>query len=251
MIKISAVIIAFNEEKKISQCIDSLIPVADEIVVVDSFSTDLTVEICRKLGVKVIQHPFENYIEQKNYALDCIKYPWALSLDADEALSAELQQSILSVKSAPLADGYTMNRLTRYCDRWIKHAGWYPDRKLRLFIRNKAKWKGVNPHDKIEMQSGSKVMHLKGDLLHYSFETHEEYVKQQKRFAAISAAHLHELGKNISMPGAYGKAIFRFWKEYFLKFGFLEGRRGYKICRTSAAAVFEKYRLLYELNRKK
>lgn len=251
MIKISAIIIAFNEEKKIGQCIHSLLPVADEIVVVDSFSTDRTVEICRQLGAKVIQHPFENYIEQKNYALDCISHPWALSLDADEALSADLQQSILSVKSAPVADGYSMNRLTRYCNRWIKHAGWYPDRKLRLFIRNKAQWKGVNPHDKIEMQSGSRIIHLKGDLLHYSFESHEEYVKQQKRFAAISAAHLYELKKNISMPGAYFKAAFRFLKEYFLKAGFLEGADGLKICCTSASAVFEKYKLLNELNKKK
>lgn len=251
MIRISAVIIAFNEEKKIARCIESLIPVADEIVVVDSFSTDKTVEICGRLGAKIIQHPFANYIEQKNYALDCITHPWALSLDADEALSTELQQSILSVKPSPLAEGYFMNRLTRYCNRWIKHAGWYPDRKLRLFIRNKAQWKGVNPHDKIEMQRGTKVMHLSGDLLHYSFDSHEEYVNQQKRFAAISAKHLHELGKNISMPGAYGKSVFRFLKEYFLKTGFLEGRAGLKICGTSAAATFEKYKLLHELNKKK
>lgn len=251
VIQISAVIIAFNEEKKIGQCIESLLPVADEIVVVDSFSTDRTVEICRPYGVRVIQHPFENYIEQKNYALDCISHPWALSLDADEVLSKELQQSILTVKSAPQADGYTMNRLNNYCGTWIKRCGWYPDRKLRLFKRNLAQWKGVNPHDKIEMKSGSRIMHLKGDLLHYSFDTHEEYVKQQKRFAAISARHLFELGKNISMPEAYGKAAFRFFKEYFLRAGFLEGRSGFKICRSAAAAVFEKYRLLHELNLKK
>lgn len=250
MIKISAVVIAFNEEKKIGQCIESLIPVADEIVVVDSFSTDQTVEICRKMGAKVIQHSFENYIEQKNYALDCISYPWALSLDADEVLSSRLQQSILAVKDSPLADGYTMNRLTRYCNRWIKHAGWYPDRKLRLFIRNKAQWKGVNPHDKIEMNKNSSIHHLEGDLLHFSFDSHQEYVQQQKRFASISAAHLHALGKNISMPGAYVKAAFRFLKEFVLKAGFLEGKAGLTICLTSASAVFEKYRLLHQLNKK-
>jgi glycosyltransferase involved in cell wall biosynthesis len=225
--------------------------VADEVVVVDSFSTDRTVEICRQYGAKVILHPFENYIEQKNFALECISHPWALSLDADEALSSVLQQSILSIKNSTAADGYTMNRITNYCGRWIKRCGWYPDRKLRLFKRNLSQWVGINPHDKIEMQTGSSISHLEGDLLHYSFDSHEEYVKQQKRFAEISARHLFELNKNISMPGAFGKAAFRFLKEYVLKAGFLEGNAGFRICRSSAAAVFKKYRLLYELNREK
>jgi glycosyltransferase involved in cell wall biosynthesis len=250
VIKISAVIIAFNEEKKIGRCIKSLLPVADEIVVVDSFSTDRTAEICRQMGAKVVLHPFENYIAQKNFALGCISQTWALSLDADEVLSLELQQSILSIKSSPQADGYTMNRITSYCGRWIKRCGWYPDRKLRLFKRSLARWNGVNPHDKIEMESGSRILHLKGDLLHYSFDSHEEYVRQQKKFAAISARHLFELGKNITLPGAYAKAAFRFIKEYILKAGFLEGRAGFKICRTSAAAVFKKYQMLHELNQK-
>jgi glycosyltransferase involved in cell wall biosynthesis len=251
VIQISAVIITYNEEKKIRQCIESLLPVADEIVVVDSYSTDKTVEICLQSGARVIQHPFKNYIEQKNFALDCIRFPWALSLDADEVLSKTLQQSILDVKLSPAADGYTMNRLTRYCNRWIKHAGWYPDRKLRLFLREKAHWTGINPHDKIEMQKGSTIAHLKGDLLHYSFDSHEEYLKQQKRFAAIAAAHLFERGKKISMAGVYGKTAFRFVRDYFLKTGFLEGKAGLKICLASAGGVFEKYKLLFDLNHKK
>jgi glycosyltransferase involved in cell wall biosynthesis len=251
MIKISAVIIAYNEEKKIGRCIKSLLPVADEVVVVDSHSTDETVAICRSLGARVIVHDFENYIDQKNFALDCIRHEWALSLDCDEALSAELQQSILAVKANPQADGYTMNRLTAYCDRWIRYAGWYPDRKLRLFLRSKARWNGINPHDKIEMDRGSIIHHLQGDLLHYSFDSHEEYVLQQKKFAVLSAQHLYRLGRDSSQPEAAVKATARFIKAYLLQGGFLEGKAGWKICLTAAASVYEKYRLLNQLNRKK
>ncbi|MCC6383997.1 MAG: glycosyltransferase family 2 protein [Bacteroidia bacterium] len=249
MAEISAVIIAFNEEKKIANCIESLLKVCDEIVVVDSFSTDGTAEIAESLGAKVIKHPFENYIEQKNFALDCLSYEWALSLDADEVLSSQLQNSILAVKTHLLADGYLMNRLTSYCGKWIRHCGWYPDRKLRLFKRSKARWGGINPHDKIEMEAGSIIHRLKGDLLHYSFDTPEQYVTQQHKFAAISARHMHQLGKQYSWPVVFAKTAFRFIKEYVIKAGFLEGVSGFKICSVSAGAVFRKYSLLKKMNK--
>ncbi|MFI5135444.1 MAG: glycosyltransferase family 2 protein, partial [Chitinophagales bacterium] len=146
---ISAVIITFNEEKKIARCIDSLNGVADELVVVDSFSTDATVEICKAKSVRFIQHAFEGYIQQKNFAVTQATNDFILSLDADECLSEELRLSILAVKNDLKFDGYIMNRRTNFCGQWIHHSGWYPDRKLRLWNRNKGAWGGTDPHDKV------------------------------------------------------------------------------------------------------
>lgn len=148
-VQLSVVIITLNEEKNIERCLKSILSVADEIVVVDSFSTDKTKEICHKYNVKFIQHEFEGYIEQKNLALTQAKFQHVLSLYADEALDERLQKNILSIKNNWKHDGYYMNRLTNYCGEWVHHCGWYPDRKLRLFDSTKGNWTGINPHDKI------------------------------------------------------------------------------------------------------
>lgn len=140
MTAISGVIITFNEEKKIEQCLKSILPVVDEIVVLDSLSTDRTEEICAAYGVRFVRQKFLGYIEQKNHALLLATHNLVLSLDADECLSEELAKSILEIKQQNTHDGYTMNRLTRYCDKWIHHSGWYPDTKLRLFDKTKGAW---------------------------------------------------------------------------------------------------------------
>ena len=175
---LSAVIITFNEQRNIGRCLDSLAGVVDEVVVVDSFSTDDTEKICRAKGARFVQHAFEGHIEQKNWALAQAQYPHVLSLDADEALSETLRKSVLAAKSDGGHDGYSMNRLTNYCGQWIYHSGWYPDRKLRLFDRRKAGWGGTNPHDRVEMQAGSTVSHLSGDLLHYSYYSVGEHLER-------------------------------------------------------------------------
>ena len=141
-VKLSVVIITKNEDKNIGRCIESVQNIADEIVVIDSFSTDKTEEICKKHQVVFIKHAFEGHIEQKNFALTCAKYKHVLSLDADEALSEELQKSIVQAKADFSKDGYFLNRMTNYCGKWIKHSGWYPDRKLRLFDKTKGQWGG-------------------------------------------------------------------------------------------------------------
>jgi len=165
MTPISLVIITYNEERNIARCIESVGELSDEVVVVDSFSTDRTEEICRQYGAKFIQHTFEGHIEQKNYAITQATHPHILSLDADEALSEELKQSIYQVKQNWRYDGYYFNRLTSYCGKWIRHSGWYPDRKLRLFDSRKGRWAGVNPHDRYEPDKGSTIRFLEGDLL--------------------------------------------------------------------------------------
>jgi len=249
MTKISAVVITFNEEKNISRCINSLKKVADDIVVIDSYSTDKTKEICLSLNVRFEEHSFEGYIEQKNYAITKTLYPFILSLDADEELSPELVQSILKVKSNRDADAYTMNRLTNYCGKWIKHGGWYPDRKLRLFDSTKGKFSGFNPHDYFEMQKTYKVKHLKGDILHYSYNSIEQHIAQVNCFTSIVSKNYLTKKHNTYLLRMIISPFVKFSRDYILRAGFLDGYAGYLIARISANAVFIKYAKIIELHK--
>ena len=247
MPKISAAIITFNEEINIKRCLYSLMEVVDEIVVVDSGSTDQTQKIALELGAKVVVNPFKGHIEQKNFAITQTKYDWIISLDADEALSEELKFSILSIKNNLSDTAYEFNRLTNYCGKWIKHSGWYPDKKLRIFHKSHGKWGGKNPHDQFILTSG-KPHHLKGDLLHYSFYTVEDHKKQIIKFTDIAAQSLYELGIKSSWLKIYLKTIAKFIRNYFIKFGFLDGAIGLHICRMSAHATYLRYYKLLQLH---
>ena len=233
-------IITYNEEAKIARCIESVLPVADEIIVVDSFSTDNTRSIAGKYNVKFVEHAFEGYIEQKNYAITCCSFDYILSLDADEALSPELLESVKKAKEHFDHDGFTMNRLTNYCGQWIYHCGWYPDKKLRLFNR-KGKWTGVNPHDKLQMPAESRIMHLRGDLLHYSYSSMDDHLDQIKKFTDIGAREAYKNGSRSSIFKIIYKPAFKFLRDYFFKLGFLDGFYGYVICRNSTFATYMKY----------
>ncbi|WP_315818708.1 glycosyltransferase family 2 protein [Paraflavitalea speifideaquila] len=173
---LSVVIITFNEEKNIKRCLESVQSVADEVIVVDSLSTDGTKRICNEFGVRFIEQAFLGYIEQKNFALDQASHDLVLSLDADEAIDEVLKGAILRVKQEGVAaDGYIMSRCSNYCGKWIRHGTWYPDRKLRLFNRQKARWGGVNPHDKIVLGAGARTGRLGGYFtlfLLYFFRTY-------------------------------------------------------------------------------
>lgn len=251
MIRISVAILTFNEERNIRRCIDSVLAVADEIVVIDSFSSDTTVSICESMGVKVVQHAFGGYIEQKNYAITCCTNQHILSIDADEALSEQLVESIQNVKEYWNADGYAMNRLTNYCGSWIYHSGWYPDRKLRLFDRSKAIWGGVNPHDKLEMAPGSTTGQLQGDLLHYSYYSIEEHKAQVARFADIAALDMHKKGLRSDLLKVIYKPIARFMRSYIVKVGFLDGKNGLIIAMQTARGSFLRYSTLLKLQKNK
>lgn len=241
MPKLSVIIVTFNEEKNIGRCLESIKGIADEIVVVDSFSTDATEEICKKYGARFFQHPFEGHIEQKSYALTLSTYPNVLSLDADEALDETLKKNIADVKANWIFDGYEMNRLTNYCGTWINHCGWYPDRKLRLYNKNKGSWRGTNPHDKYEMNKGASLGFLKGDILHYSYYTIQDHYKQIEYFTNISSKELFRKGKHASVFKTVMSPVVKFIQSYIFKLGFLDGAAGFTICKLSARAAYLKY----------
>jgi glycosyltransferase involved in cell wall biosynthesis len=251
MPQLSVVIITFNEERNIARCIDSVKGIADEILVVDSFSNDKTKEIAEANGAKVVLHKFEGHIEQKNWALSQANYPFVLSLDADEALSEQLRASIIEVKNNKQYDGYTMNRFTNYCGKWVRHCGWYPDTKLRLFDKTVSKWGGVNPHDKLEINEGVKIFHLKGDILHYSYYTLSDHINQVNKFTEISANALYKMNKKASLFKIKFSPIIKFIKNYFINLGFLDGYTGFVISRISAHAAFLKYAKLRQLYKMK
>lgn len=244
---ISAVIITYNEERNIERCIKSVLSVADEVLVVDSFSNDRTVAIASELGARVIQEEFRGYREQKNFAAASASFDCILSLDADEAISPELQQSILEIKETLHNRGYSMNRLTNYCGQWIRHSGWYPDVKIRLFDRNVSEWKGTNPHDRLEVAEGVPVRHLKGDILHYSYYTVEEHKAQIRKFTDISSRAHFENGKRAHWWNLAFNPVSKFMKNYIFRCGFLDGYYGWLICSYSAYATFLKYRKLLKI----
>lgn len=248
MIQLSVVIITFNEEKNIERCLRSVQPVADEIVVLDSFSSDRTAEICAGYGVKFFQHAFDGHIQQKNRAITYASHPHVLSLDADEALDEKLQSSILEVKKNFVKEGYYMNRLTYYCGHWVRHCGWYPDRKLRLWDSRKGHWTGINPHDKYELFAGdAQAGRLEGDLLHYSYYSLDDHYRQVDYFTSIAAKAFYEKGKKAPFFKLLVNPVAKFVDHYLLKRGFLDGAAGYSISKISAYATWLKYKKLRKL----
>jgi len=245
MNKLSVAIITKNEERNIGRCLDSVAGIADEIVVVDSGSDDRTMEICAAYDVVFKVHPFQGHIEQKNLALSLCSYQHVLSLDADEALSPQLFDAILAEKAKGFKDGYSLNRRTRYCGKWIRFGGWYPDRKTRLIQRKLFAWGGTNPHDRlIANTSHVQLAHLKGDLLHYSINTLDEHRKVVDNFSSIAAKAMFQQGKKTGREKKYTSAVFRFLQSYLFTLGFLEGWQGWHIARLSAKAKYLKYKKL-------
>ena len=240
-VKLSVVIITYNEEENIERCIRSVESVADEISVVDSNSTDNTVEICKKLGATVHTQSFLGHVEQKNFAITKAKYPHILSLDADEALHETLIEQIKAVKSNWTHDAYAMNRLTNYCGQWIRHCGWYPDTKLRLWDSRKGKWQGINPHDEYVMEKGSSIKPLKGDILHYSYNSIRDHITQVNYFTDILSKASLQKGKKSNLFKILFSPLFKFYRDYIFKLGFLDGYYGFVICMISSHATFLKY----------
>jgi len=246
---LSAVIITLNEEANIGRCIDSLWFVADEIIVLDSFSADNTVAIAKERGATVKQENFAGYKEQKNMVLKLATYDFVLSLDADEALSPELISAILNAKKEFKSHAYSMNRYNHYCGRFIKHGLWYPDKKIRLFDKRIAYWGGMNPHDKIILRENCKVQFLKGDILHYTFNSIEEHLERNERMSSIAAQSLFNSGKKKHWSKIILSPLWSFLNGYFFRLGFLDGYDGFIIATQNAHLSFLKYQKFQRLKR--
>ena len=247
--KLSVVIISLNEELNIERCLLSVKEIADEIIVIDSYSKDRTKEICLEHGVRFEEHLFEGYIEQKNYAASLASNDFVFSIDADEAIDEKLKKSILKAKGNYDKDGYFMNRMNFYGGRWIKHGNWYPDRKLRIYNRTKGQWGGRHVHERIVMNEDASVGRLQGDVLHYSYISLEGHIAQFNNFTTISAHELFAEHRKISAFGVFGKGFATFFKGFFLKLGFLDGYYGIALCVINSFATFMKYMKLRELNK--
>lgn len=249
MLKISAVIITYNEAANICRCIDSVKDVVDEIVVVDSFSKDATPELAKAKGVVFLQHPFTSHREQKNVALAHASHDYILSLDADEYLSSELRESIRHAKTTGTFSAYSMNRLSSWGGKWVRHGNWYPDRKIRLWDRRLGKWGGDNPHEKVILDASVKdVCLLRGDLFHNGYKNAQDALQKIQKYSDIFAQE-NRFKRKSSMWQMMIHPTFAFFKSFVIKRGFLDGFEGLMVAAASSSHAFYKYAKLYEANR--
>jgi glycosyltransferase involved in cell wall biosynthesis len=237
--KITATIITLNEERNVARAIESL-RCCDEILIVDSGSTDRTVELAEKLGVRVLEAGWLGYAAQKNWAAEHAVNEWILSLDADEALSEALEAEIWNLKkTGPDCDAYTMPRLARYLGRWIYHSGWYPDRKVRLYRRDKAKWVGDFVHESV--QPRGRLGHLQSNILHFTCDSLSEHVKTMDRYTTLAAQELAARKVKVPLSRMIFDPAWAFLKSYFVQRGFLDGPEGLTIAHMAAFYTFLKY----------
>jgi glycosyltransferase involved in cell wall biosynthesis len=239
MVKISATIVTFNEEKNIGRAIESL-RCCDEVVVVDSGSTDRTVTMAQQRGARVIVRDWPGYSQQKNFAAAQAAHDWVFSLDADEALGEELQAEVMTLKQSRLdADAYSMPRLAHYLGKWIRHSGWYPDRKVRLYNRRKAKWTGEYVHENVRVDG--RVADLQSNLLHFTCDSLSAHMKSVDRYTTLAAREVIASGRK--RPG-YRLLVDPMWtgfRSYVLQRGFLDGYEGFTIAYMAALYTFLKY----------
>jgi (heptosyl)LPS beta-1,4-glucosyltransferase len=249
--KLSATIITLNEERNIERCLNHLLPICDEIIVVDSYSSDRTKEICEQKNVRFIQTEWNGYAATKNYANSLAKHEYILSIDADEAPDKELQQSILKIKEQGFQGVYSVNRLTNYCGKWIYHSGWYPDWKIRIFPKSLTKWTGEFVHEELLFSEDLKNDSLEGHLSHYSYYNFKEHRERADHYSVLTAKKLFAQNKKANFAKPFLSAVGRFIAMYIIKKGFLDGAMGWKIAKISAASNFLKYKTLNELHRVK
>lgn len=246
---VSVCFIVMNEAERIEESLRS-VAWADEIVVVDSGSTDGTVEICERYTDRVLHQDFLGHIEQKNFALDQATNEWVLSLDGDEVLSPDLAREIQRELAAHHADtdGFLMPRMTRYLGRWIRHGSWYPDRKLRLWRRSSGRWGGVNPHDRVELSCETpRTRTLQEPILHYSYRDVSHHVRTIDSFTTITAREWHKRGKRVSLLHLITHPVAKFFEVYIWKRGFLDGLPGFLIAIHTVYYTFLKYAKLHEI----
>lgn len=237
--KISATIITLNEQGNIARAIESL-RCADEVVVLDSGSSDQTIDAAARLGARVVETPWRGYAGQKNFAAQQAAHDWVLSIDADEALSEALEAEIWQIKkNGPQFDAYTMPRMARYLGRWILHSGWYPDRKVRLYDRRKARWVGDYVHESV--QADGRIGRLHCNLLHYTCSSLSEHLKTMDRYTTLAAEELVAQHRQVQWPDLVLNPLWTFVRTYFFQAGFLDGIEGLTIAFMAAFYNFLKF----------
>ncbi|MEK7408666.1 MAG: glycosyltransferase family 2 protein [Acidobacteriota bacterium] len=237
--KISATVITSNEERNLPRAIESL-RCCDEILVLDSRSTDRTVELAVKLGARVEEADWRGYAAQKNLAAEKASHHWILSLDADEALSEALEAEIWQLKkSGPDCDAYTVPRMAQYLGRWILHSGWYPDRKVRLYDRRKARWVGEYVHERVE--TSGRVGRLESNLLHFTCSSLAEHLKSMDRYTTLAAQDLVARNERVRWRNLVIDPAWEFVRTYVLRLGFLDGFEGLTIAHMAAVYTYLKY----------
>jgi len=248
-VEISAVIITFNEEKRLEPALKSLAGLVSEIVVVDSFSTDKTVKLTKKYTNKVFQRKWTDYTDQKNYANARTSFPWILSLDADERISPELREEILEIKKEePECDGFSIPRQVYYLGKWIRHSGWYPDRKLRLFRKERARWEGEYVHERLVIEG--KIQKLSGSIHHFTYRNISEHLDRINKFSELGAQKLYAKGKKCKWHHLVFMPFFRFVKSFFWRAGFLDGYPGFIVSALNSYSIFLRYAKLREIWKK-
>jgi glycosyltransferase involved in cell wall biosynthesis len=251
-VRISACIIAKDEADRIGPCLES-VAFCDEVLVLDSGSTDGTQDLCRNAGARVVETDWPGWVKQKNRAVEAATHDWILSLDADERVDAELRTAIEALRdtldaAAPAA--YEVTRKTFYLGRWIRHGGWYPEWRIRLFDRRHATWGGVDPHDRVEVE-GSVARIREGNLEHYTYRSIDDHIAQMNRFTHVGAVELDKRGKRASFADVVLRPPWRFLHKYVLRLGFLDGRPGFVVAVLHAYAGFLKYAKLWDLQRER
>jgi glycosyltransferase involved in cell wall biosynthesis len=248
-VDISAVIITYNEARRLEPALKSLSGVVSEIIVVDSFSSDDTLKVARRYTPRVFERKWTNFADQKNFANNQASSPWILSLDADERLSPELREELLNFrKSEPAFFAYSMPRMVYYLGRWIRHSGWYPDRKVRLFRKDRARWEGDFVHE--DLVVGGKIGKLRGPIHHFTYGSISEHVARINKFSDLGAQKLYAGKKKCRLHHLLCLPFGRFVKSYFLKLGFLDGFPGIVISVLNGYSVFIRYSKLREIWKK-
>lgn len=244
---LSVIIITYNEEKNIRRCLASVQELADEIIVVDSGSTDATEQICNEYGARFIHHDWEGYSAQKNFANAQATHDWVFSIDADEEVDEQLKKSIIQLKTNGFECAYAMDRLTNYCGKFLHHC-WRPDSKIRIWNRNDGEWEG-EIHETIKFSKLQNINILQGNLNHYSYYAVSEHIRQTDKFSTLTAQKAFDCGeKRKSACSIRCKTSWKFIRDYIFHLGFLDGYYGFVVCRISAFATFLKYTKLNELH---
>ncbi len=246
--KLSLVIITHNEEERLRPALESSRDLVDEIIVCDSFSSDGTLRIAKEFGATIIQHPFQDYGSQKNLAMSKASGEWILNLDADERLSEQLRASIARWKAGPEpdVDGYRIRRKTHYLGRWIQHSGWYPERKLRLFKKVKARWEG-RVHERLELSGSCGI--LAGDILHFTYRNLEDHLARVNRYSTFQAEEIVTQGKKMLLLRALVLPPISFLRHYLWRLGFLDGFAGLVIALLSSWTTCLKFLKAIELKK--